>query len=142
MAYFRPQAKAVVSEAAQAAGQSISSFVALASVQEVAATRGCQPSDLIPASELRFLTRKGRARPRKSATSAKQSAKPEVMVYLKPKTKGLLVEAAWNAGLPISSFLILASLEKIAAAKKCDISDLIPKSELQHYLRRRLTQKA
>jgi hypothetical protein len=58
----------------------------------------------------------------------------QIMCYPRPQTKATIVEAARAAARSLSSFILVAALEKIAAAKHCEISDLIPESEWQQYV--------
>lgn len=59
----------------------------------------------------------------------------QVMVYPRVQTKRALVEACREVSLPLSSFMIMASLNAAAALQGCKVSDLIPQAELRQYLR-------
>lgn len=72
--------------------------------------------------------------PREGGTPLKRGAALQVMTYPRPKTKAVFVKAASKVGVSVSSFLIRAGLEKIARDQGCDISDLIPESELRLYI--------
>ena len=61
----------------------------------------------------------------------------QVMVYPRAQTKKALVQASRDASLPLSSFMIMASLNAAAALQGCKVADLIPDSELRRYLRGR-----
>jgi len=54
------------------------------------------------------------------------------MIY--PETKAALVKAARKNGQTVSSFLILAGLEKAARLQGCEIKDLVPQDELRQYV--------
>jgi len=56
------------------------------------------------------------------------------MVYPRPETKAVLVRAARNHDQALSSFLILAGLEKAAALEGCTVEDLVPEHELRQYV--------
>jgi hypothetical protein len=72
-------------------------------------------------------------RAKKKCTTMRRGAATQLMTYPRPKTKGVLVEAAREVNRPLSSFMIMASLSAAAALKGCAISDLIPPDELQQY---------
>lgn len=72
--------------------------------------------------------------PSEAGTPLKRGAALQVMVYPRAKTKAVLVRAALKTGRALSSFLIRAALEKIARDQGCDISDLVPESELRLYI--------
>jgi len=56
------------------------------------------------------------------------------MVYPRAQTKRALVEASREVSLPLSSFMIIASLKAAAALQGCNVADLIPQKELNQYL--------
>ena len=72
-------------------------------------------------------------RAKKAGTKLARGAAVQVMVYPRPDTKGVLVEAAREVNRPLSSFMIMASLSAAAALKGCAVADLIPPEELQQY---------
>jgi hypothetical protein len=57
----------------------------------------------------------------------------QIMCYPRLRTKGILVQASRDAGLALSSFILLSAIEKAAKLRGCGISDLIPADELQRY---------
>jgi hypothetical protein len=57
----------------------------------------------------------------------------QIMCYPRLRTKGVLVQASRDAGLALSSFILLSAIEKAAKLRGCGISDLIPPDELQRY---------
>jgi hypothetical protein len=68
----------------------------------------------------------------------KRGAAIQVVCYPRPITKAMLVHASQMAGRSLSSFVIVASLEKAAAMKGCHVEDLVPPGELEQYQRVRL----
>jgi hypothetical protein len=67
-------------------------------------------------------------------TPLKRGAAVQIMTYPRPATKAVLVKAAREQNRSLSSFLILAGLEKAANLKECTLKDLIPKEELRQYV--------
>ena len=65
----------------------------------------------------------------------KRGAAIQVVCYPRPIAKIMLVHASQMANRSLSSFMILASLEKAAAMKGCHVEDLIPPGELEQYER-------
>jgi hypothetical protein len=74
-------------------------------------------------------------RAQKKGTKLKHGAALQVMVYPRRKTKGVLVDAAREMELPLSSFLVLAGLKQAAALQGRDIASLVDPEELQLYRR-------
>jgi len=70
-------------------------------------------------------------------TKLKRGAAVQIVCYPRPKTKAVLVKASWKARQPLSSFMILASIEKAATLNKCEITQLVPQAELGSYRRER-----
>lgn len=72
-------------------------------------------------------------RAKKTGTQLARGKATQVMTYPRLRTKRALVEASRDAGLPLSSFMVLASLKEAAALRGCGLVDLIPPDELQRY---------
>lgn len=72
-------------------------------------------------------------RAKKRGTRLKRGVATQVMTYPRLKTKRVLVDASRDAGLALSSFMVLAALKEAAALRGCGIADLIPPEELQRY---------
>jgi hypothetical protein len=72
-------------------------------------------------------------RAKKTGTKLKRGAALQVMVYPRPRTKGVLVAASRDVNRPLSSFMIMAGLTAAAALNGCEIADLVPPDELQQY---------
>jgi len=70
---------------------------------------------------------------RKTGTKLKRGAALQVMVYPRRKTKGVLVDAARDMDLTLSSFLLLAGLKEAAALQGCDMASLVAPDELERY---------
>ena len=73
-------------------------------------------------------------RAKEGGSRLKRGAATQVMVYPRPETKAVLVRAARNHDQALSSFLILAGLEKTAALEGCTVEDLVPEHELRQYV--------
>lgn len=71
---------------------------------------------------------------KENGTPLKRGAALQVMTYPRPATKAVLVRAAREHGQSLSSFLILAGLEKAASRKGCEVKDLLPPDELHQYI--------
>jgi 5,10-methylene-tetrahydrofolate dehydrogenase/methenyl tetrahydrofolate cyclohydrolase len=56
------------------------------------------------------------------------------VIYPRPKTKAVIVGASRTVGKSLSSFLILAGLEKVAAILGCRVEELVPWDELKQYV--------
>lgn len=67
-------------------------------------------------------------------TKLKRGAAVQIVCYPRPVTKAALVKASWKARQPLSSFMILASLEKAAILSKRKVTQLVPQAELRRYL--------
>jgi hypothetical protein len=59
------------------------------------------------------------------------------MTYPRARAKSLIVDAAREVRLPVSSFMVMASLNTAAALRGYQVADLIPQTELSQYLRRK-----
>jgi hypothetical protein len=73
-------------------------------------------------------------RAKEGGTKLKRGAAVQVMTYPRPETKAVLVKAARENGQTVSSFMILAGLEKAARLQGCEIMNLVPQDELRQYL--------
>ena len=73
-------------------------------------------------------------RAKEGGTKLKRGAAVQVMTYPRPETKAVLVKAARENGQTVSSFLILAGLEKAAARQGCTVENLVPEQELRPYV--------
>ena len=71
---------------------------------------------------------------KEGGTPLKRGRALQVMAYPRPETKAVLVRAAQQHDQALSSFLILAGLEKAASLKGCEVKDLVPPDELQQYV--------
>jgi hypothetical protein len=80
-------------------------------------------------------------RAKNRGTKLKRGMATQVMTYPRLKTKKVLVDASRDAGLALSSFMVLASLKEAAALRGCGIADLIPPDELQRYRTLRVYRK-
>ena len=80
-------------------------------------------------------------RAKKRGTRLKRGMATQVMTYPRLKTKRVLVEASRDAGLALSSFMLLSALKEAAALRGCEIADLIPPEELQRYRTSRIDPK-
>lgn len=76
-------------------------------------------------------------RAKKTGTRLARGKALQVMVYPRAQTKKALVQASRDVSLPLSSFMIMASLNAAAALRGCKVADLIPDTELCRYLRER-----
>jgi len=74
-------------------------------------------------------------RARKTGKRLQRGKALQVMVYPRPQTKRAIVEASREVSLPLSSFMIMASLKAAAALQGCNVADLIPQTELRQYFR-------
>lgn len=74
-------------------------------------------------------------RAKKTGTRLKRGRALQVMTYPRARTKAQIVQAAREVGLPVSSFMIIASLNAAAALQGCEVPDLIPHTELRQYHR-------
>ncbi len=72
-------------------------------------------------------------RAKKNGTKLKRGAALQVMVYPRRKTKGVLVDAAREMDLTLSSFLELAGLKQAAALQGRDMATLVTPEELARY---------
>jgi len=72
---------------------------------------------------------------KKTGTRLKRGMATQVMTYPRSGTKRALVEASRDAGLALSSFMIISSLKAAAAIRRCKVADLIPQTELRQYLK-------
>jgi hypothetical protein len=72
-------------------------------------------------------------RAKKTGTRLKRGMATQVMTYPRLVAKKALVEASRDAGLALSSFMVLASLKEAAALQGCEIGALVPAEELQRY---------
>lgn len=72
-------------------------------------------------------------RAKKSGTKLKRGAALQVMVYPRRRTKGVLVDAARDMDLTLSSFLLLAGLKEAAALQGRDVTTLVAPEELARY---------
>lgn len=74
-------------------------------------------------------------RAKEEGTPLRRGAATQVMVYPRPKTKAALVRAARKHNQSLSSYLILAGLEKATKAEGCELADLgVPQDELEQYV--------
>ncbi|MFZ0318398.1 MAG: hypothetical protein WAL56_04655 [Candidatus Sulfotelmatobacter sp.] len=64
-------------------------------------------------------------RAKKSGTKLKHGVALQVMVYPRRRTKGVLVDAARDMDLTLSSFLLLAGLKEAAALQGRDVTTLV-----------------
>ena len=78
-------------------------------------------------------------RAEESGTRLKRGAAVQIMCYPRPCTKTVLVKGSRKADQPLSSFMLLASLQRIAVMEGCKIEDLVPLEELQQYAKRAST---
>jgi hypothetical protein len=60
----------------------------------------------------------------------KRGAALQVMIYPRSATKAVLVKASQQAKQKLSTFIQLAALRDIARSRNCEVSDLIPETEL------------
>jgi hypothetical protein len=74
-------------------------------------------------------------RARKTGKRLQRGKALQVMTYPRAQTKRAIVEASREVSLPLSSFMIMASLNAAAALRGCNVADLIPQTELRQYLR-------
>jgi len=74
-------------------------------------------------------------RARKTGKRLQRGKALQVMVYPRKETKAALVQAARDVSRPLSSFMIVASLNAAAALRGCKVADLIPQTELLQYFR-------
>jgi hypothetical protein len=74
-------------------------------------------------------------RARKTGKRLQRGKALQVMTYPRPQTKRAIVEASREVSLPLSSFMIMASLNAAAALRGCNVADLIPQTELRQYFR-------
>jgi len=72
-------------------------------------------------------------RAKKNGTKLKRGAALQVMVYPRRKTKGVLVDAARDMDLTLSSYLLLAGLKQAAALLGRDMTTLVGPEELARY---------
>jgi len=70
-------------------------------------------------------------RAKEGGTKLKQGAAVQVKIYPRPEMKAALVKAARKNGQTVSSFLILAGLEKAARLQGCTVEDLVPQDEIR-----------
>jgi hypothetical protein len=61
----------------------------------------------------------------------------QIMVYVRTKTKEVIVKAADAAGQRVSNYIKWTVLETVAKEKNCKVEDLIPKSEFEELQRSR-----
>ena len=70
-------------------------------------------------------------RAKEGGTKLKQGAAVQVKIYPRPEMKAALVKASRKNGQTVSSFLILAGLEKAARLQGCTVEDLVPQDEIR-----------
>lgn len=80
-------------------------------------------------------------RAKKAGTKMRRGAATQVMIYPRPKTKAVLVQASRDVNRPLSSFVLLASLKEAAELQGCDIADLVPAAELEQYRKSRIDRR-
>jgi hypothetical protein len=74
-------------------------------------------------------------RAKEEGTPLRRGAATQLMVYPRPKTKAALVRAARKHDQSVSSYMILAALEKDAKDEGCELADLgVPQDELEQYV--------
>jgi hypothetical protein len=69
--------------------------------------------------------------------NAKRVKSMQIMVYVRPKTKEVIVRAANASGQRVSNYMKQKVLEAIAKEKGGGVEDLIPKSEFEELQRSR-----
>jgi len=74
-------------------------------------------------------------RARKTGKRLQRGRALQVMVYPRKETKAALVQASRDLNRPLSSFMIVSSLNAAAALRGCKVADLIPQTELRQYFR-------
>jgi len=72
-------------------------------------------------------------RAKKIGTRLKRGAAVQIVCYPRPRTKAVLVDAARKAKRSLSSFMLVASVEKAASIECCRVEDLVPPDELEQY---------
>ena len=78
---------------------------------------------------------------KKAGKGLKRGQALQVMTYPRRRTKALVLWAARDAGLSLSSFMLLASLKEVAALQGCNIDELVPADELKRYRAYRIYPK-
>jgi len=73
-------------------------------------------------------------RAKETGPRLKQGAALQVVAYPRANTKAVLVDAARRTGFSVSSFLLIAGLEKAAGLRDCQVADLVPRDELRRYV--------
>jgi len=81
-------------------------------------------------------------RAKKTGTRLARGRALQVMVYPRAEAKRRLVQASRDAGLALSSFMVLSGLKEAAALQGRKIEDLIAADELQQYRRSRVYRKS
>lgn len=74
---------------------------------------------------------------KKGGAKLKRGAALQLMIYPRPATKSVLVQASRDAKQKLSSFVQLATLRDIARSRGCELADLIPETELNVLLSQR-----
>jgi hypothetical protein len=78
---------------------------------------------------------------KKRGTKVKRGRALQIMCYPRAGAKAALVEAARDVNRPVSSFMVLASLQQAAALRGCEIKDLVAADELEQYRKSRVYRR-
>src|SRR5271165_2327821 len=71
----------------------------------------------------------------KTGKKLKRGAALQIMAYPRPGAKRVLVEAARDLGISLSSLLVGGGLSVAAKLAGCSVTELVPRSEVDQYTR-------